>query len=155
MAGLSVLTPFPTSHASPVIASVGEGGGELAIWSLDSVTPPRAAFEVDVGWGGGGWSGVPHSKPATTIKELGLLGSQSGPLLSFYNRFMVKNKADFLDFWTFWTFRNFWTFRTFGRGGDRRGKLVKFPGSCPTRTTLPELKPLNTSAACVKDYLLL
>lgn len=27
MAGLSVLTPFPTSHASPVIASVGEGGG--------------------------------------------------------------------------------------------------------------------------------
>lgn len=98
VAGLSVLTPFPTSHASLLIASVGGLRNLCAAaraWTT-SCQGRRVGWEQAVGVGK---SGVPHSKPANSISGLNLLTSQCGPLMRLYNTFMVKkNKVAFLGF---------------------------------------------------------
>lgn len=90
-----------------------------------------STFQASHHYKGTGPAGLPVWAPAELLQQI--YGEKQSRL---------SGLLDFLDFWTFWTFRNFWTFRTFGRGGERRGKLVKFPGSRPTRTTLPELNIL-------------
>lgn len=57
VAGLSVLTPLPTPHASPVIASVGMGGGVEKFCVPPLKLGQRHAILSNI-WGGGTVSGV-------------------------------------------------------------------------------------------------